>query len=116
MSSKREADHACNEWWGLSAGVIDIHLSEKLSYYSRKMIDLLRNSLVKGELDPFQGELHSQNGLIQKAGSPRLSSRELIVMDWLNDNIIGEIPTYDQLNEMTQKQLEDDGVVKGKML
>ena len=112
-SEKLNKDQAVNEWWGLSAGVIDINLSSELSYYSRKMIDLFRNALKQGTLDPFQGELHSQQGFIQAAGSPRLDSGSIISMDWLNDNIIGRIPVYDELNDQSRKQLEDDGVVKG---
>ncbi|NCB33072.1 MAG: BMP family ABC transporter substrate-binding protein [Erysipelotrichia bacterium] len=110
---KPRKDQALNEWWGLSAGVIDINLSDSLSYYSARLIEVFRNGIVSGALDPFSGELHSQQSLIQPAGSNRMESSEIIRMNWLNDNVIGRIPLFDELSMHSQKQLEGDGVIKG---
>ena len=50
-------------------------------------------------LFPFEGEIHSAEGTVREAGDPRLSNEEIITMDWLCDNIIGEIPYPDELVE-----------------
>ena len=77
-SNSGSQDRAINYWWGMSAGVVDIILSEKLSYYSRKMVNALKNSMILGRMNPFDGELHSRDGVVKEAGTPRLSSEEII--------------------------------------
>lgn len=89
-------------WWGMSAGVTDLTVSQRLPYPSRKMISLLRRSLIQDTLHPFEGEIHCQDGIIQPAGAGRLSDEEIIKMDWLNDNVIGTLPkTKNQGNSGT---------------
>ncbi len=107
-----QKDVSLNYWWGMSAGVIDIICSEKLSYYAKKTMDLLRNAVISGRLNPFDGELHSQNGIVKPAGSPRLSPEEIVSMDWLNDNVIGSIPSKEELITPVAKQaVEVSGIL-----
>ena len=101
---------AVNYWYGISAGIADLILSDKLPYYSRKMLYLLRDTMIKETLNPFSGEMHSQKGLIQDINSPRLNNEQIINMDWLNDNIIGDIPDYDQFNEYTRSIIDVSGI------
>ena len=106
-------DQALNYWWGMQSGVIDVIMSERISYYSRKLVAALRNSLVAGTLNPFDGELRSQEGLIKGADSPRLNNLEIIKMDWLNDNVEGSLPAIEELREKAQETARVSGVVKG---
>ena len=94
----------------MSAGVVDVILSEKLSYYSRKMIYALKNSLILGRMNPFDGELRSRDGIVKEDGTPRLSSEEIIRMNWLNDNIIGRIPELEELPESVRDKVEVSGI------
>lgn len=103
-------DRATNYWWGMSAGVIDVILSEKLSYYSRKLMDMFRDGIVSGRLSPFMGELHSQEGQIREASSRGLSNREIITMSWLNDNVIGSLPKKEELTEEAGAAVDVSGV------
>ena len=109
-SNSGSQDRAINYWWGMSAGVVDIILSEKLSYYSRKMVNALKNSMILGRMNPFDGELHSRDGVVKEAGTPRLSSEEIIRMNWLNDNIIGRIPEPEELLENVRAMMEVSGI------
>ncbi|MDO4619546.1 MAG: BMP family ABC transporter substrate-binding protein [Lachnospiraceae bacterium] len=103
-------DQALNYWWGMESQVIDVILSEKLSYYSVKMVNTLKKALVAGTLNPFDGELHSQEKLIKAADSPRLSNEEIIRMNWLNDNVVGSIPVMEELNESAKDTVQVSGV------
>lgn len=105
-----EKGQSINYWWGLTAGVIDIITSEKLPYYSRKLLSILKNGLLAGTLNPFDGELRSQDGLIKEADSPRLTNEAIIRMDYLNDNVIGRIPENWELEDAVKKTLEVSGV------
>ncbi len=103
-------DRSTNYWWGMSAGVIDVILSEKLPYYSKKLVDMFREGIVSGTLSPFKGELHSQDGLVRDASSKGLSNEEIITMSWLNDNVIGSLPAKEELNEEAGAAVSVSGV------
>ncbi len=105
-------DQALNYWWGMSAGVIDVILSSHLSYYSCKMVNGIKESLLTGAIHPFAGELHSQTGLIQDAEAGRLSNEQIVSMDWLNDNIIGSLPAPEELSDAGIKAFLASGVNK----
>ena len=97
-------------WWGMSSGVIDVRLSDSLSYQTKKLIDLLKKGLVDETLNPFEGELRSQSDVIKGPGTPRLSYEEVITMNWLADNVIGRIPRPDEIREETKKSVDVNGV------
>lgn len=103
-------DRSTNYWWGMSAGVIDVILSEKLPYYSKKLVDTFRSGIVSGRISPFMGELHSQSGLIRPDTSRGLSNEEIITMSWLNDNVIGSLPKKEALNEEANAAVDVSGV------
>ncbi|WP_130811036.1 BMP family ABC transporter substrate-binding protein [Olsenella sp. Marseille-P4559] len=83
---------AVSYWYGMSAGVIGLRLSDDLPYYSRKLVEQVTHGIERGVLDPFAGELRSQLGVVQPAGSPRLKEQDVVSMSWLNDNIEGTLP------------------------
>ena len=86
---------AVNYWYGMSSGVIDIRYAPGLPYQTRKLVQLLRNGIVEGSINPFGGELHSQDGVVQIEGFPPLPSTQIVEMDWLADNVVGTIPQLD---------------------
>ena len=102
---------AINEWWGMREGVLDISLSSSLPYTSRKMITALKNGLINSAIRPFAGELHSQEKVIKQAGE-ELSIAEIVTMNWLNENIIGIIPEYQELTAIGKAFSEISGVKK----
>ena len=109
----RKADargKAVNYWWGMSAGVIDIILSDDLPYASRKALMALRRIIMTDAANPFEGEIHTQTGTLKGAGSPALTDKEIIKMDWLCDNVIGEIPETWELDDTIVKTVKVSGV------
>ena len=101
---------AINYWYGFSAGVIDISVDERVSYYSRKLLAILKHGLSSGTIEPFAGEMHSQNRVIQHQHELTLSDDAIIRMDWLNDNVIGEIPEREALNDAAKDIVSVVGV------
>ncbi len=104
------ADQGLNYWLGISSGVIDVILSRTLSYSSRKLVEMLKSGLSAGTLHPFEGELHSQEGLIRTADSAGLSNEEIITMNWLNENVEGRIPATEELIPEAKKLMRMSGV------
>ena len=108
------SDQALNYWWGMSAGVIDVILSKHLSYYSYKMVDAIKRTMLAGVIHPFAGELHAQGGKV--AHKPeyvlKMTNEEIVTMDWLNDNIIGSLPQKEKLTETGIKTVKISGVIE----
>ena len=103
-------DRALNYWYGMSQEVIDIIYAKTLPYNTVKMLDMLKRGIVNGHLHPFDGEIHSQDGIIRKAGDPRLTNEEILQMDWLADNVVGTIPKITEIREDARKTVSVAGV------
>ncbi len=109
-----EGTKALNYWWGMSAGVIDIICSQNLPAPTRQLVDLLKQLICSGQLDPFDGEIIAQDGTIMSKANERMHPEEIVKMDWLVDNVIGFIPTAEQLTEQAQPVVQMQGVAKSK--
>lgn len=113
-SAVDKKDRATNYWWGMISGVVDIELSEEISPYTRQLVDILHRDIINGNINPFDGELRSQDGLIRSAGDAPLTSMQVITMDWLCENIVGEIPKIDSLVEEAKTAVKYSGVERSK--
>lgn len=99
IGEKNRSQSAANYWFGLSTGVVDILVSD-LPYQTNKLLSFMKNAIINGGIDPFSGELHSQDGMvIQQSNTPsrkvavdqeKLKTSDIAEMTWLNDNIDGE--------------------------
>lgn len=107
-----EKNQAINYWYGMSSGVIDVITSDRISYYSVKLANMLKKALIDARIQIFGGELHSQTGLIKPAESEGLTGEEIIKMDWLNDNVVGEVPSMSELVSQVQEVVSMSGVKK----
>ncbi|MBP5180371.1 MAG: BMP family ABC transporter substrate-binding protein, partial [Clostridiales bacterium] len=101
---------AINYWWGMSTGVIDIYQSDAIAHETLKLISMMRKGITADIINPFEGELYSQEGLIKSALSPRLDNEQIINMDWLCSNVAGAIPTFDELTEPAKKAVLANGL------
>ena len=103
-------DKAINYWWGMTSGVIDIYQCNNIPYSTVKLISAIKKTITADVCNPFDGELRSFDGVIKTADSDRLTNEEIIKMNWLNDNVIGSIPTFDELTESAQKTVKANGL------
>ena len=113
-SAVDKKDRATNYWWGMISGVVDIELSDAISPYTKRLVEILRRDIIGGNINPFDGELRSQEGVIRREDEAPLTSMEVITMDWLNENIIGEIPKIDTLVDEAKATVKYSGVEKSK--
>ena len=100
-----------NYWWGMSAGVLDVALSDSLPYGQRTLIEVLRQSIQTHRIDPFAGELVSQEGIVQEDGAGRLPSAEIVRMRWLNANVVGRLPEQRELSWDGLEKVEVSGLI-----
>ncbi|WP_312504173.1 BMP family ABC transporter substrate-binding protein [Lacrimispora sp.] len=90
---------AINYWWGMSADVIDVICSHNLPHGTSRLIAFLRNSIRAGSFQPFEGTIYSQDGQIQCGENESLTPEDITTMNWLTENVVGQIPAFDELTE-----------------
>lgn len=103
---------AINYWWGMSAGVIDVVCSRNLPIGTQRLIELLKTTIMNGEFNPFTGVLYSQEGVVQSDHEKSLTPEEIVNMDWLAENVIGRIPTMDELLDSAIPVVMQQGIEK----
>nr|WP_316623762.1 BMP family ABC transporter substrate-binding protein [uncultured Ruminococcus sp.] len=105
---------ALNYYWGMSAGVVDIEYAPALPLASRRYADFFRSSLISGVGKPFLTPFYSQSDEIIGSRQKELSLEQIISMDYLVDNVIGSIPTYDELSDKGKSTVDTVGVSRAK--
>lgn len=103
---------AINYWWGMAENAIDVISSPWLPEGVKRLIELLSKTIRSGDFNPFSGVIYSQDKTIRNGENQTLSPDDIITMDWLSDNIIGEIPIIDELEEKAKPVAIQQGVNK----
>ena len=103
---------AINYWWGMSSGVVDVVCSQKLPIGTKRLVEFLKETISRGEFNPFSGILYSQEGIVQADPNYSLSPEEIATMDWLADNVIGSVPRDDELRETVKPTVSQQGIKK----
>ena len=102
---------ALNYWWGLSSGVIDVIYSGKLPTETKRIVNVFKDIISKGEFEPFKGELYDQNGVMKNKEGNVMTPEQIITMNWLLENVIGEIPTIDAMYDDAENIIKAQGVL-----
>lgn len=101
---------AINYWWGMSADVVEVLYSQTLPIGTKRLMELLKKTIRNEEFSPFSGVLYSQNGLVQDDPEKTLSAKEIINIDWLAENVIGSIPSPEELLDDAQGVVSQQGL------
>ncbi|MGN0152684.1 MAG: BMP family ABC transporter substrate-binding protein [Wujia sp.] len=103
-------DKPINYWWGLSAGVVDIIYSQKLPDGTRRIVNLIKDLMIKNEFHPFEGVMYGQDGTVKNEDGVVMAPEDIMKMSWLVDNIVGEIPEKEELKDEAKPIVELKGV------
>lgn len=109
------ANQAVNYWWGIQSGVIGVRCSKELPEGSNALLEILKRDMKEGRLDPFHRVITDQNGTLRSDGSHWFTPEELINMDWLCDNILGEIPSFEELTLSAQSIVRMQGIYRDSL-
>lgn len=101
---------AVNYWWGISADVVDVICSNTMPYETKRLIEFLKWSIRSGSFQPFGGMILSQNGTVRCKEGESLSAEDIVTMDWLVENVVGQIPGPEDLTEEAQALVQLQGV------
>ena len=105
---------ALNYWWGMSAGVIDLVYSKHIPIGVKRLAEHMEYDISVGDVQPFYGEIYAQDGTLKNKAGEIMSPDDIMKMDYLVENIVGDIPTIDLLNEKAKSVVELKGVEEAK--
>ena len=109
-SWEQKSGTAVNYWWGMSSGVIDVKFSDQLPEGIRTMANILMGALRRNMIDPFFRKIVAQDGTVKNDGSRGFSPEELLHMNWLCDNVVGSIPTYEEILPISRPMVKLLGI------
>ena len=95
--SSDKSKQAVNYWWGINSEVIDVAITAEVPEGLRYLAEMLRGGLRQGKLDPFLRPIRDQAGNLRSDGLTGFTPDELIHMDWLCENVVGHVPTIDEV-------------------
>ena len=115
MKREKGDTKALNYWLGMDSGVIGVNLSDKLPQGVRQMALILEKALEMGAIDPFRRKITAQDGTLKNDGSAAYTPEQLLRMDWLCDNIIGAIPSFDEILPLSQPMVRELGIYRDEI-
>ena len=111
-----ERSKSTHYWWGMDSGVIDLSFGSALPAGVRNLGSLLRRDFTYGSVSTFRTEMRDQEGVLRHDGSETLTPEQIIRMDWLCENVDGEIPPFEKLLPMSRDTVRLLGVYKDSLL
>ena len=115
MQKEKGSATALNYWFGLDSGVIGLNLSDKLPQGVRQMANMLTAAIKHGYIDPFERVITAQDGSIKNDGTAGFTSEQILHMDWLCENVIGSIPSFDEILPVSRKMVKELGIYRDKI-
>lgn len=102
-----------NYWWGLSSGVVDILCSENVPEGVKQLIFFYKKAIQRRTTGPFDGYIKDQSGQIRAQEDGYITTNDIVTMDWLADNVVGEIPSAEKLTQAAQNLIKstEDGSI-----
>ena len=110
QSEDNEESKALNYWWGMSAGVIDFICSNHVPAGVQRLSKYIKHNISTGDLVPFYGEIRAQDGTVKNLEEEAMTPFDIMEMDWLVENVIGEIPATEQITDDAKSVVEIKGV------
>ena len=101
---------AQNFWWGMSAGVIDIIMAKQVPAGLQRLADRVRVDIIEGRFRPFEGEILAQDGSLKCRPGESITPADIMKMDYLVENIVGEIPDTSNYVDQARKTIEAKGI------
>ena len=82
---------------------------------TQQLLDLLEKNLAANEFPIFPAGIFAQGHIPKAPTADTYTPKELMEMDWLEECVEGELPSYDELDAKTRSLLNINGLdnVKG---
>jgi len=102
-------------WWGMDSGVMDIALADRLPAGVVQLAKILKKNIINGGIEIFKTVMTDQNGIVRNDGTHSMKPEEIMKIDWLLDNVDGEIPPFEKLLPMAKNLTRILGVYRDEI-
>lgn len=106
----KSGHEALNYWLGLDSSMIGVDFSRNLPEGVRTLAQMLRRGIEDGSIDPFKRRIVAQDGSVKNDGSLTFTPEEILHMDWLCENVVGEIPSARDIAPMAKPLVRQMGI------
>ena len=96
----------------MDSGVIGLSLSDKLPEGLRQLAKILQEGITDGSIEPFRRRIVAQDGTVKNDGTRCFLPEDLLHMDWLCDNVLGEIPRFEDILPMSRSMVRELGIYR----
>ena len=79
--------------------MLDVILGSSVPDNTKRLINYLKGSIANGSFPVFSGILYDTEHHLRCEENETLAPEDVMMMDWLIEGIVGEIPTIDQLSD-----------------
>lgn len=107
---KTGKNKAINYWWGLSAEVVDLICSNKVPEGTLRIVNIIKNMIIDNKFAPFTGVIKAKGEMLKNEDGADLSPEDIMKMNWLVENIEGDIPEIDELKDEAKSIVELKGI------
>ena len=74
----------------------------------------MKAEIVTGDIEPFYGEIYSQDGVKRNSYDEAMNPRDIMEMEWLVENVVGNIPNRNEFVDGAHGIIELKGVDETK--
>ena len=68
----------------------------------QQLVRFYKKAIERRHTGPFDGYVVDQNGQLRSQEDGYISTNDIVIMDWLLNNIVGEIPSAEKLTQEAQ--------------
>ncbi|MBR5420389.1 MAG: BMP family ABC transporter substrate-binding protein [Lachnospiraceae bacterium] len=104
------ADQALNYFWGMSSEAVDVIYSRNLPAGPVRLLRSLRAGMRDMDINPLIGPVYAQDGSLKCEDGQVITAKDAVNIDWLAENIIGELPDISQLKEEAVELVSIQGI------
>lgn len=100
-----------NYYWGISSGVVDLMYSNLLPTGVRYLGEMMYKSIKEGIVHPFYTISDEVTGIYGSSDTnENINIEEIINMNYLEENVVGMIPKYEDLDQQVKDVVNNLGV------
>ena len=110
FNNDHDGPSALDYWWGMSSDALDVVLSSRFDPHAGRLIHAIQSGIQSDVLWPFEGEIRAQDGRICCGREDRLTPAQILLMDYLVDNVVGDMPKMEELKESARPLVDTLGL------
>ncbi len=110
FDAAKSGDASQNYWWGIASDVLSVAASSRFDPYCARLLRNMEDQMRDQTFTPFEGLLRDQHGAVRCEEDRRLTPAEILTMDYLAENVIGALPSPEELTPYARPLVLGQGI------